>query len=152
MHVTFVCTGNICRSPIAEKVFAHELALAGLADGVRVSSAGTGGWYAGGPADERASALLRAHGYPHDHIARQVDDDVLSADLIVALDNSHLWMLQSMAPDPDRVRLLSSFNPAAPPGADVIDPFGRDAAAFADVLTVVEAAVPGMLDWVRGHK
>ncbi len=151
VHVTFVCTGNICRSPIAEKVFAHELERAGLADGVRVTSAGTGGWYVGGPADEKATALLKAQGYPHEHTARQVDDDVVAADLIVALDNSHLKVLRRQALEPDRVRLLSSFDPAAPPGADVGDPYGRGDEAFMDVLTVVRAAVPGLLDWVRAQ-
>ena len=70
MHVVFVCSGNICRSPIAEKVFAAELERAGLAEGVRVTSAGTGGWHVGDPADERAAAVLRAAGYPSDHRAR----------------------------------------------------------------------------------
>ncbi|MCX6489542.1 MAG: protein tyrosine phosphatase, partial [Rhodococcus sp.] len=43
LHVTFVCTGNICRSPMAEKVFAAHLSEAGLSDAVRVPSAGTDG-------------------------------------------------------------------------------------------------------------
>lgn len=47
LHVTFVCSGNICRSPMAEKMFAHQIRERGLADMVRVSSAGTGGWHAG---------------------------------------------------------------------------------------------------------
>ena len=89
MHVVFVCSGNICRSPIAEKVFAAELERAGLAEGVRVTSAGTGGWHVGDPADERAAAVLRAAGYPSDHRARQVDAGTLGADLIVALDDTH---------------------------------------------------------------
>ncbi|MGI8800139.1 MAG: protein tyrosine phosphatase, partial [Pseudonocardia sp.] len=45
MHVCFVCSGNICRSPIAEKVFAAALDEAGLADQVRVTSAGLGDWH-----------------------------------------------------------------------------------------------------------
>ena len=60
----FVCTGNICRSPVAEKVFAYRIAEAGLADRVRVSSAGTGDWHIGESADNRARAVLRRHGYP----------------------------------------------------------------------------------------
>lgn len=64
LHVTFVCTGNICRSPMAEKMFAHQLKQRGLADKVRVTSAGTGNWHVGSCADERANRVLRAHGYP----------------------------------------------------------------------------------------
>ncbi|ETB25810.1 hypothetical protein O983_09955, partial [Mycobacterium avium 09-5983] len=54
LHVTFVCTGNICRSVMAEKMFADQLRRRGLADAVRVSSAGTGNWHVGECADERA--------------------------------------------------------------------------------------------------
>ncbi|MBN9101754.1 MULTISPECIES: low molecular weight protein-tyrosine-phosphatase [unclassified Pseudonocardia] len=152
LHVTFVCTGNICRSPIAEKVFATELERAGLADGVRVTSAGTGGWHVGSPADDRAAALLRSEGYPTEHRARQIDSDLLSADLIVALDNTHRRALQSKVPEPERVRLLRSFDPAAPSGADVPDPYYGDDDGFAEVLDMIRAAVPGMIDWVRTQR
>jgi protein-tyrosine phosphatase len=150
--VVFVCTGNICRSPIAEKVFVHELEKAGLADEVHVSSAGTGGWHIGSPADERAAAVLRAAGYDAEHTARQVDAEQLGADLIVALDHSHRRVLQSMVPEPERVRLLRSFDPDAPPGAEVPDPYYGDDAGFTAVLEMVRAAVPGMIEWVRENR
>jgi protein-tyrosine phosphatase len=149
LRVVFVCTGNICRSPIAEKVFVHELEQAGLADAVHVSSAGTGNWHVGSPADERAAAVLRAAGYQVDHIARQVDAEQLGADLVVALDNSHRRALQALVPEPDRVRLLRSFDPDAPPGAEVPDPYYGDEDGFATVLAMIRAAMPGMVEWVR---
>jgi len=152
LHVTFVCTGNICRSPIAEKVFAQELERAGLADGVRITSAGTGGWHVGSPADDRAAAVLRAGGYPDAHRARQIDAELLSADLIVALDNTHRRTLQSKVPEPGRVRLLRSFDPASPAGADVPDPYYSDEDGFVQVMGMIRAAVPGMLDWVREQR
>jgi len=147
VHVVFVCSGNICRSPIAEKVFAAELERAGLAEGVRVSSAGTGGWHVGDPADERAAAVLRAAGYPSDHRARQVDADTLGADLIVALDDTHRRALCDVGAS--RVRLLRSFDPTAPEGAEVPDPYYGGDDGFDEVLAMIQAAVPGMLDWVR---
>jgi protein-tyrosine phosphatase len=152
VHVVFVCTGNICRSPIAEKVFAAELDRAGLADGVHVTSAGTGSWHIGSPADDRAAALLRAEGYPDAHTARQVDAEQLGADLLVALDDSHRHALRSMVPEPDRVRLLRSFDPAAPEDAEVPDPYYGDDDGFVEVLAMVRAAMPGLLDWVREHR
>ena len=152
MHVVFVCTGNICRSPIAATVFAAELDRAGLADGVHVSSAGTGGWHVGAPADDRAAALLRAEGYPDAHTARQVDAEQLGADLLVALDESHRHALRSMVPEPDRVRLLRSFDPAAPEDAEVPDPYYGGDDGFVEVLAMVRAAMPGLLDWVREHR
>ena len=86
MNVVFVCTGNICRSPIAEKILAAEVEAAGLADRVRVTSAGTGHWHIGQPMDERAAQVLAERGYDTAHSARQVDSEILSADLLVALD------------------------------------------------------------------
>jgi protein-tyrosine phosphatase len=149
LSIVFVCTGNICRSPIAEKVFVHELERAGLADRVKVTSAGTTGWHAGGPADERASALLRAGGYADAHAARLIDAEQLGADLLVALDQEHRRSLRSMVPEPERVRLLRSFDPDAPAGAEVPDPYYADDEAFAAVLAMVRAAMPGLVDWVR---
>jgi protein-tyrosine phosphatase len=152
LHVVFVCTGNICRSPIAEKVFVHELEQAGLAEAVHVSSAGTGNWHVGSPADERAAAVLRAGGYDVAHIARQVDAEQLGADLIVALDRSHQRALRSLVPEPDRVRLLRSFDPDAPSGAEVPDPYYGDDDGFATVLEMIRAAMPGMIEWVRENR
>jgi len=152
LSVVFVCTGNICRSPIAEKVFARELEQAGLADAVHVSSAGTGNWHIGSPADERAEAVLLAAGYEVDHVARQVDAEQLGADLIVALDRSHERALRSMVPEPDRVRLLRSFDPDAPPGAEVPDPYYGDDDGFTTVLEMIRAAMPEMIEWVRANR
>ena len=152
LSVVFVCTGNICRSPIAEKVFVHELERAGLADEVTVSSAGTGGWHIGSPADDRAVAVLRAGGYAVEHAARQVDAEQLGADLIVALDHSHRRALQSMVPEPERVRLLRSFDPDAPPGAEVPDPYYGDDTGFTAVLEMIRAAMPGLIEWVRENR
>jgi protein-tyrosine phosphatase len=152
LHVVFVCTGNICRSPIAEKVFLHEVERAGLADAVAVSSAGTGNWHVGSPADDRAEAVLLAGGYRTGHVARQVDAGQLGADLIVALDRTHEHALRSIVPEPDRVRLLRSFDPDAPPGAEVPDPYYGDDEGFTTVLEMIKAAMPGMIAWVRENR
>ena len=149
--VVFVCSGNICRSPLAEKVLARDVERAGLADRVEVASAGTGPWHVGDPADERAAALLVEHGYADDHVARQVDDELLAADLLVALDEGHLRMLRRLVADPDRVRSLRSFDPAAPPGAGVPDPYYGGPEGFAEVLTMIRAAMPGLLAHVRAQ-
>ena len=68
LRVTTVCSGNICRSPIAEYVLRQALEDAGLGHAVVVDSAGIGGWHTGDPADRRARQVLNAHGYdgePH---------------------------------------------------------------------------------------
>lgn len=149
VHVCFVCTGNICRSPMAEKVFAKQVSRAGLSGRVRVSSAGTGGWHTGDPADPRTEQVLRRNGYQSDHRARQVSVEHTDADLIIALDAGHVRALRRVVDHPDRVRLLRSFDPAADGDLDVPDPFYGGEEAFSAVLTMVEAAMPGLLEWVR---
>ena len=151
LWVVFVCSGNICRSPIAEKVFAAEIADAGLADRVRVTSAGIGSWHVGGPADERAAALLTAHGYPDAHVARQIDDELLAADLLVALDANHLRTLRRLVRDPEQVQLLRSFDPDSPVSAGVPDPYYGGPDGFTEVLTMIRAAMPGLVQHVRSR-
>jgi protein-tyrosine phosphatase len=149
LHVTFVCTGNICRSPMAEKMFADQLQRRGLGDAVRVTSAGTGDWHIGQCADERASRVLRAHGYSTDHCAAQFGADHLSADLVVALGRNHVWTLQQLGVEESRIRMLRSFDPRS--GAyipDVEDPYYGDHDDFEEVFAVIEAALPGLHDWV----
>jgi protein-tyrosine phosphatase len=149
LHITFICSGNICRSPMAEKMFAHQISERGLSDAVRVTSAGTGGWHAGEGADQRARHVLREHGYPNAHRAAQIDDDHLSADLVVALGRNHVRMLREMGVPDNKVRMLRSFDPrsAAHP-LDVEDPYYGTHDDFEDVFTVIAAALPGLHDWV----
>src|SRR5690606_20569156 len=70
-RICVVCLGNICRSPMAEKILITDLARAGLADLVQVDSAGTGDWHVGADMDRRAASTLRKYGYPTGHVARQ---------------------------------------------------------------------------------
>lgn len=149
IHVTFVCTGNICRSPMAEKMFAHQISQRGLSDAVRVTSAGTGDWHVGNGADRRAVRVLNDHGYPTAHRAAQVSDDHMSADLVIALGRNHFQILTDWGVDPGRLRMLRSFDPASGPRPpDVDDPYYGGQADFEDVLRVIEAALPGLHNWV----
>lgn len=149
LHVTFVCSGNICRSPMAEKMFAHQIAERGLTGRVRVSSAGTGAWHVGEGADRRANRVLREHGYPTQHIAAQLDDDHLSADMVVALGRNHLRILTDLGVEKDRLRMLRSFDPRSGAHAlDVEDPYYGDHSDFEEVFTVIDASLPGLHEWV----
>jgi len=149
LHVTFICSGNICRSPMAEKMFAHQLAERGLADAVRVTSAGTGHWHEGEPADRRAGQTLRGHGYPAEHRATQLGEDHLGADLVVALGRNHLRMLAQLGVPTERLAMLRSFDPRSGAHApDVEDPYYGTDADFEGVFTVIDAALPGLHAWV----
>lgn len=152
LHVTFVCTGNICRSPMAEKMFAHQLAQRGLDGLVRVSSAGTADWHVGKGADERTNRVLRDNGYPTDHCAAQFGDGHVGADLVVALARNHIRLLQGLGAPAERIRMLRSFDPRSGAVAlDVDDPYYGDLGDFEESFTVIAAALPGLHDWVDGR-
>jgi protein-tyrosine phosphatase len=150
-RVTFVCTGNICRSPMAEWVLRHHIEKDGLE--VEVDSSGTGGWHVGDEADHRAVRALGERGYRFAHAARQFEPAWFGRyDLIVALDEGHLRALRSMAPDEAaraKVRLLREFDPHAGGDLDVPDPYYGGRADFEHVLGLVEAAIPGLLGRIR---
>ncbi|WP_405506348.1 low molecular weight protein-tyrosine-phosphatase [Streptomyces purpurascens] len=152
-RVCFVCTGNICRSPIAEVVFRARVAEAGLDSLVEVDSAGTGGWHEGDGADPRTVAVLEENGYATGHTARQFQPSWFSRlDLVVALDSGHLGALRRLAPteeDARKVRLLRSYDPAAGADLDVPDPYYGGADGFEECLEMVEAASTGLLAAVR---
>jgi protein-tyrosine phosphatase len=144
-RVSFVCSGNICRSPMAGIVFAQLAADAGMADRFQVESAGTGDWHVGEPADERTIAALAARGYDGSrHRARQFDPDRFpDLDLVVALDRSHERILRSWAPTMDdaaKVTLLLRYDDAWPQQTDVPDPYYADRHEFDRVLSTVERA------------
>lgn len=154
-RVCFVCTGNICRSPMAESVFRARTAEAELADLVEVDSAGTGGWHEGEGADPRTVAVLEEHGYDLDHTARRFQPSWFSRlDLVIALDSGHLKALRRLAPteeDARKVRLLRSYDPGAGDDLDVPDPYYGGPDGFAECLEMVEAASTGLLTAVRDH-
>jgi protein-tyrosine phosphatase len=134
---------------MAEKMFAQQIRERGLGDDVRVTSAGTGSWHAGDGADARANRVLREHGYPYDHGAATIGAEQLDADLVVALGRNHARILAEMGVEPARIRMLRSFDPRSGAHAlDVEDPYYGTHDDFEEVHTVIEAALPGLHDWV----
>lgn len=146
-HVIFVCWGNICRSPMAERV-AEKLAAERGLDDLVFTSAATSREELGSPMDDRAVAVLRRHGYrTGGHVAHQITrQEIEDAELVLAMENIHLDKMRAIAPDADNVQLLTDFDPDTDPGEGIPDPWYGPAAGFERTLASVEAAIPGLLD------
>ncbi len=153
VHLCFVCLGNICRSPTAAAVMAHLVDQAGLATEIIIESAGTGGWHVGDGADPRAQAEARRRGVPMHHSAQKFTaSDFAQFDLVLAMDRENRDDLLAIVPDDDaagKVRLLRSYDPAAPPDAEVPDPYYGGPDGFAHVFDMVERACQGLLTTLR---
>ncbi len=151
LHVLFVCSGNICRSPLAEALFKHLADEAGLGARFVVDSAGTHGYHEGDPADPRTRRVGERHGLDVTSIARAVEDhDFDRFDLIVAMDRGHRRELVARA-GPARakkIRLMREFDPRAD-GLDVPDPYYDGQPAFENVHAILDAACRGLLETLR---
>ncbi|HEY5957785.1 MAG TPA: low molecular weight protein-tyrosine-phosphatase [Polyangiaceae bacterium] len=153
LRVCFVCLGNICRSPTAEAVFVKFVHEAGLLEQFDIDSAGTAGYHAGELADSRSRAAAKRRGYAITHRARQFQrSDFAQFDLVCAMDNDNLQALELLAPNDtarSKVRLLRSFDPEAPKGAEVPDPYYGGERGFDDVIEICERACRGLLEQAK---
>jgi protein-tyrosine phosphatase len=158
-RIVFVCTGNICRSPMAEvitRALAAETQLddgSTMADHLDVRSAGTGPWHEGEPMHPLAAESLARGGYPrHRHVARQfATSEIGRIDLIVALDRRHRQTLRGLGADPDRLALLRSFDARAGAAADVPDPYYGDEVIFDECRDMISAACHGLVVSLTEH-
>ena len=154
VSVLFVCMGNICRSPTAHGVFRHKVRELGLANAVRVDSAGTHNYHPNSPPDMRSQAHAALRGYDlSDLRARQIQvADFETFDLILVMDWDNLALVQLECPVEHRhkVRRFTEFCLQSD-GPVVPDPYygGRD--GFEKVLDLVEDASEGLLRHVRAQ-
>jgi protein-tyrosine phosphatase len=170
MKIVFVCTGNICRSPMGEAMLRHELAARGC-DGIEVSSCGTWG-IAHEPATPHAITTLEARGIDlATHRARALDAaEIAEADLVVAMTSVHVREIAQMVPAAlPKVRLvkelaeldarpgaglaalLSATRPAARRSLDVDDPMGLLPRSYERAAREIEAGVKVLAEVLCGR-
>jgi protein-tyrosine phosphatase len=139
-NILIVCTGNICRSPLAEASLRERTA----GQDFQISSAGTGamvGW----PADPAAVEVAQAHGLDISaHRARQLTQPLLIAsELVLTLDQSHSdWINQRYPQFRGRVHKILKWQK----NLDVDDPYQRPQTAFIKAYQDIEL---GIADWLK---
>jgi protein-tyrosine phosphatase len=145
--VLFVCTANICRSPMAEGVFRKLLADAGRDANFEIDSAGTHDYHVGEAPFEMARQRAMSRGYEIGHlVARRVTShDLDHFDAVLAMDRSNLASLKTVAPTrcKNKIELLSEYADRYY-GKDIPDPYGGPEKAFDLALDMIEDGCRGL--------
>ena len=146
-RLLFVCTGNTCRSPMAEVIARHRIAERGWAQ-VQVRSAGVGAWdgspASGGALRAAAASGLDLSGHASTYLTPEL---VESSDLILTMSAGHLARARELGAG-DRVAMLTAFaNDLADDGvaAGIPDPIGGPDEEYAATFTVLDDLIDRVL-------
>ena len=148
-HVLFVCTGNTCRSPMAEAILRH--AVEGRGD-FQTSSAGLSASRKGSCNVETAALLKRRGVRLEGFGSRPISDSILSAAThVFAMTRDHLEILEEKFPQySDKYFLACEFVeiPGKGIGADIPDPIGMGREAYQEVADMLDLAIPTIIDYI----
>jgi len=152
MNVLFVCTGNTCRSPMAEEVADDA---AGRSNGYRDISFGSAGTFAceGEPASEEAVEVMQEIGLETEkHKARQFTKELAEwADIILAMEAKHIEQMEAMAPDEEhKMHTLLGYAQGVDgypgeTGYDITDPYKEDIEVYREARDQITQAVEKVL-------
>jgi len=147
--ILFVCLGNICRSPSAEAVFTGLVKNEGLAEYFEIDSAGTSGWHAGEPADQRMQSHAIKRGYNLSSRSRKFDpqSDFDHFDMIIGMDDANVDTLRQMARNAGDLKKIHKMTDFARQFDydEVPDPYYGGYEGFELVLDLLEDACQGLI-------
>ena len=148
--ILFVCQGNIIRSPLAEHMFNHLAAEAGVAEKYATDSAGTSSYHVGESPDSRMRRVAAKRGFKYDGRARQFQvSDFNRFDLIIAMDSQNLNILERQARtsgDEEKLYTMRTFDPQGRPTDGVPDPYYGGIDGFQTTFEIVKRSCQGLLD------
>ena len=155
IRVTFVCLGNICRSPLAEGIMNDYISKNNLADKFIIDSAGTSAYHVGNLPDPRSVAVAHKHGIKLNHTARQFTwQDFTDSDFILVMDQVNYEDVLNIAPlDDDRkkVLLLRSFDANASDSFDIVDTYYGFGSDFEDMYDICLQSVIGFVEYLKSQ-
>jgi len=145
MRLLFVCTGNTCRSPLAEALARREAIERGLAD-VEVASAGTSAWD-GAPASDAALLVAMERGLDlASHRSQQLTRELVqSHDVVLAMGPHHLESAEALGGE-GRTYLLTVFAGGPSSGRAINDPFGGDLEQYRETLVELQTEIRRVFD------
>ena len=141
VKVLFVCLGNICRSPMAQAIFEHQIKEDRLEDHFKAQSAGTASYHIGAPPDSRTLSTLKGHGILFENQAHQVNaTDIDRYDYLIAMDHQNFLHLQNMSPVGSVLIKMRDFDPLEKNG-DVPDPYYGQHDGFEGVFEILNRSI-----------
>lgn len=147
-RVLFVCTGNMCRSPMAEAIFKARMPAA-WGNRIHVSSAGTGAWE-GQPASQFAVEVLRDEGIDlSSHRARLLTREMVeSSDVVVAMTRLHWDTIRSIAPEADAEIVVLGELDSGRVSPDIEDPIGGDRSVYEQTRDKLNGLIRQLIDYL----